>query len=379
MADLETSLRTDASSNSPHQPIRLPVERTLYTPPTNEVIVVSRSLLSYTLLTLIFFVGAYTLGWFMSTSNGKTNNAAQGSAAAATSAVQPDSKANRATAPLQEPFSRDPGQRFTTQGHEVDLAVLLSQINPPEGYTLPVKFGKIGPQLIASGAIDRDRFVKLYEQAGQPLTAAQLAILTQGSDSPFVVDEKNTYFLLNFLWALGLNNQNRILTEGPMMRDGPDKIGNFASTGGWTLGTKSAVELYSHTPLITLTPEQQTRLETVAAAVYRPCCMNPTLFPDCNHGMAMLAMLELMASQNATANEMFTAAKQVNAFWFPQQALEMATYFKAERGSDFAGVDAQQVVGIDLSSSTGSRNVHQWLASNDLIELNGGAGSRCGV
>lgn len=379
MAELEISQRTDTSSNSMHDPIRLPEERTLYTPPSNEVIEVSRSLLTYVVLAFIFFVGAYTLGWAMSTSRAKGPNATQGSGAAATSAVQPGSQANLASTPPQEPFIRDPGPRFIALGREVDLAALLSQINPAEGYTLPIKFGKIGPQLVASGAIDYERFVQHYEKLGQPLTAAQLAILTQGSDAPVIVNENNAYFLLNFLWAVGLNNQNRILTEGPMMRNGPENIGNFASTGAWTLGKKSAVELYSRETLITLTPEQQTRLEAVASAVYRPCCMNPTLFPDCNHGMAMLGMLELMASQNATEKEMFRAAKYLNAFWFPQQMLEVAAYLKAERGLDFAQVDDQQVVGIDFFSSKGYQNVSQWLASNGLIDQLVGGGSRCSV
>src|SRR5512136_2172416 len=110
------------------------------------------------------------------------------------------------------------------------------------------------------------------------------------------------------------------------------QIGGFASTGGWTLGTKSPEALYASTTMIVLTPEQQARLEEVAARVYRPCCNNPTHFPDCNHGMAMLGLLELMAGQGATTDEMYTAAKYVNAFWFPQQTLELATYFKATKG-----------------------------------------------
>jgi hypothetical protein len=68
--------------------------------------------------------------------------------------------------------------------------------------------------------------------------------------------------------------------------------------------------------------EQKTE---VASKVYRPCCGNPTSFPDCNHGMALLGLLELMASQGATVDQMFTAAKQVNAFWLPDQTRELAT------------------------------------------------------
>ena len=197
----------------------------------------------------------------------------------------------------------------------IDVAALNRQVNPPEGYALPVKPGDLGPRLLAIGAIDYKTFVKVYPDAGQPLTAEQIAILTKGSNQPITIRPDNAYFLLNFFWALGLTNQNTILTSGLMMKEGKGNIGNFASTGGWTIGTKSPVELYASTPLITLTDEQQRRLEEVAQNVFRPCCNNPTHFPDCNHGMAMLGLLELMAAQNASVDDMFKAAKYVNAFW----------------------------------------------------------------
>ena len=51
--------------------------------------------------------------------------------------------------------------------------------------------------------------------------------------------------------------------------------------------------------------------ERAAPFVYRPCCDNATHFPDCNHGMAMLGLLELMAAQGASEEEMFAAARDV--------------------------------------------------------------------
>ncbi len=258
-------------------------------------------------------------------------------------------------------------------------AVPTRQVALPETYALPVKLGKIGPQLVAAGAIDYNRFVQVYQQAGQPLPEEYLKILSQGSDAPLTIDKKNSYFMLNFFWALGLANQNRILTEGPMMQGGRGQIGNFASTGGWTIGSKPVAELYASTPLITLTAEQQAGLEEVAARVFRPCCANPTSFPDCNHGMAMLGLLELMAAQGATTDQMYTAAKYVNAFWFPQQTLELATYFKATKGQDFAQVDARQIVGPQFASASGAQTAHQWLADNGLLESVPNSGNRCGV
>lgn len=261
----------------------------------------------------------------------------------------------------------------------IDMATMAQQVNPPEGYALPVKLGDLGRQLVAAGAIDYQNFVKVYADAGQPLTDDQMAILTKSSSQPIVIKPDNAYFLLNFFWAVGLTNQNTILTKGPMMKEGKENIGNFASTGGWTIGRKSPIELYASTRLFTLDDEQQRRLEEVAQNVFRPCCNNPTHFPDCNHGMAMLGLLELMAAQDATVADMFKAAKYVNAFWYPQQSLEIAIGFKAGRGLDFNQADARELTSAKFSSGTGFQGVHQWLADNGLLQQGPGGGNNCGV
>jgi hypothetical protein len=102
------------------------------------------------------------------------------------------------------------------------------RITLPDSFTLPVSFGDLGLRLQAAGAIDYDSFVNVYERAGQALNEAQLAILSHGSDSPIVFNQENAYFLLNFLWALGLTNQNPILDEisaaSPPLADG--QLGN---------------------------------------------------------------------------------------------------------------------------------------------------------
>lgn len=255
----------------------------------------------------------------------------------------------------------------------------LDQLNLPDHYPLPMSYLDIGPQLLAAGAIDYDNFLRIYDEAGQPLTQEQQDILTKGSDAPIVINRENAYFLLNFFWALGLTNHNVLLEEGPMMQYSEGNIERFASTGGWTLATKSVTELYASTPIITLTSKQQARLEEVAYAVYRPCCNNSTAFPDCNHGMAMLGLLELMAAHDATVDEMFTAAKYVNAFWFPQQTVEIALAFKRGKGLAFAEVDARELVSANFSSSTGFRAVHQWLAENNLLQQAPGGGNSCGI
>ncbi len=259
------------------------------------------------------------------------------------------------------------------------IQALAAQINPKDGYRLPIKYGKIGPQMLAAGVIDLEQFVKLYQEIGRPLSQEQMDILTKGSDRPVVINTENQHFLLNLFWAFGLANQNRILTEGPMMQRGKEQVVNFASTGGWTIAAKPVSEIYAASAMVHLSEDQQKRLEEAAGGVYRPCCNNPTLFPDCNHGMAMLGLLELMASQGATTDEMFEAAKYVNAYWFPQQTLEIAMVFKTAKNLDFQQVDSRELVGQNISSGSGYQAVQQWLAQNGKLEQAPQGGGSCGV
>lgn len=258
-----------------------------------------------------------------------------------------------------------------------NVADLSDQINPKDGYTLPISYGDLGPQLLESGIIDYEAFAAIYANAGNPLSAEQVEILKNGSDQEIVINAENAHFLLNYFWAVGLVNNNPVLTQGPIVQNSEGQVERFASTGGWTLANKPVTELYASIDLIRLTAEQQARVEEVAAAVYRPCCNNPTHFPDCNHGMAMLGILELMASQGATTDEMFEAAKYINAYWFPQQTLEMALYLKANHDIDFIDADAKLVVGTQLSSSSGAQMVHADLQSKGLLQQAPGQGGSC--
>jgi hypothetical protein len=270
-----------------------------------------------------------------------------------------------------------PGAR-SDNGNKMDMAALTEQVNPAQGYKLPVRYGDLGPRLIESGVINYDALATMYENAGNPLMPAQTQMLKKGSDEPILITTENAPFLLNFFWALGLVNKNPILTEGAMTKYGNGHIENFASTGGWTLGSKPVTELYASANLISLTPEQQARVEEVATAVYRPCCDNSTIFPDCNHGMAMLGLLELMASQNSSADEMLTTAKYVNAYWFPQQALDTAVYLKANQNVDFAQADPKVVTGKDFFSASGSGNIYASLQTSGLLPKTPGGGGNCG-
>lgn len=257
---------------------------------------------------------------------------------------------------------------------------LMEEVIPTAGVTLNVKYGNIGPEMIKAGVIDLEKFKKIYDDGGTPLTQEQLDILTKGSDSKIVVNENSSHFLLNLFWAFGLANNNKILTEGQMVKyGGIAKAGDFASTGGWTLAKEAAMNYYSKFNIAPLTDEQQKIVEDTTNNIYRPCCGNPTSFPDCNHGMAALGIAELMASQGATADEIFQAIKQVNSYWFAQTYYELAMYFKDTQNLDWKAVDAKTVLGTDYSSAAGAKKIHKYLQDKNLLKSLPGSGGGCGV
>lgn len=259
---------------------------------------------------------------------------------------------------------------------EEDLAAALF---PADGVTLDVRFGDIPRRLVEEGVIDLEKFRAAAQAAGSPLTPEQLKLLNEGSDDPLRFDAGNAYFLLDVLWALGLANRNPVLTEGPMAQRGWDQAGGYASTGGWTIGAKPGPEYLAALELIALTPAQQLVVEEVAYNSYRPCCGNMTAFPDCNHGMAALALAELMASQGASPDEIFQALKDASPFWFPTQYHHLALYFE-QQGENWGDVDPRPVMEQQYSSAGGWKQVSAWLQQQGVLsagDTGGGKASGC--
>jgi hypothetical protein len=220
---------------------------------------------------------------------------------------------------------------------------------------LPVKWGDMGMKMIEAGVIDKKEFENLYAgRGGLPLIAINL--LTDSNNDNLVITEENSGVMLNMLWAFGLGNKNSILENGPMMDPKYGGAGNFASTGGWTLAKGNAMDHYSMHKFVTLTEEQQSIVERVAKNIYRPCCDNSTYFPDCNHGMAMLGLLELMASQGVSEIDMYKFALQVNALWFPDQYQAIKTFFISQN-IDWNIIDPKKILGSEYSSASGYQKV----------------------
>ncbi|KKW35542.1 hypothetical protein A2852_02735 [Candidatus Adlerbacteria bacterium RIFCSPHIGHO2_01_FULL_54_23] len=182
--------------------------------------------------------------------------------------------------------------------------------------TLPAIWGNLGARLVELGIIDPQKMRELY---GTSWNEEYERLLT-GESGALVMSQENSGYLLNLLWALGLANKNPILEdETEMMNPAYGSPSRFASTGGWTLAAGDAMDHYDIHEFIILTQEQQRLVDKISRKVFRPCCGNSAHFPDCNHGMAMLALLELMTSQGVQERELYSTANIVNSFWFPEE------------------------------------------------------------
>ena len=237
---------------------------------------------------------------------------------------------------------------------------------------LPVVWGDMGAQMINTGVIDRPQFEAIYQSRGG-LSDADKRLLNDFQNGNLKANQENAGLLLNLFWALGLGNKNEILEKGPMADPKYGSPARFASTGGWTLAKGDVMNHYGKHLFVVLTPQQQALVEQVSKNIYRPCCNNSTYFPDCNHGMAMLGLLELMASQGASEDQMYRTALQMNSLWFPDQYAVINKYIES-KGIKPQNVNPKEILGINYSSASGYAKVESSLPR----EQNQGGGS-CGV
>ena len=106
----------------------------------------------------------------------------------------------------------------STQATTTSKDNLFEEINPVSGFEIEVPYGNLGPKMVAIGVIDTDKFKSTYAKSSQPLTSEQEDILQKGSTEKIKITRENSYFLLNFFWAVGLANKSAILEEGDMMK-----------------------------------------------------------------------------------------------------------------------------------------------------------------
>ena len=250
--------------------------------------------------------------------------------------------------------------------------LLIAQIAPVEGVTIPVVWGAMGQRLINVGAID----LQLFTQVNGGQDDEELQILQGDSLQTITFTPENIRLWTNILWALGLTQQSKVLSEGPMQQNSDQMpLDGYASTGGWTLGNVDAVTLYNSTQLVELTPEQDNMVYHVASGIYRPCCGNSTAFPDCNHGMAVLGLLELLASRGAAEDELYAAALTFNHYAFPDTYITAAVFM--DQHEVLTGSLPPEVV---LSRRFSSGQAAQWMtATVGYIPGSPNAAGNCGT
>ena len=247
-----------------------------------------------------------------------------------------------------------------------ELQSLKNQIIPAAGFELPIEWNDLGKQMLETGVIEKEKIEKIYQSRGG-LDERYQKLLYNDNNGKITINNENANFLLTLFWGLGLANKNSILESGPMMQN--DQPSNFASTGGWIIAKNNPMDHYSKHQFITLTDKQQKLVEEVSKNIYRPCCNNSTYFPDCNHGMAMLGLLELMASQNINEREMYKNALKVNSYWFPTTYLTIAKYLDMN-GRDWDKTEPKIILGKYYSSSNGFQKIQSQVS---ILSLNNGS------
>lgn len=260
----------------------------------------------------------------------------------------------------------------TTQSPEELVEVLKQEVLPQAGYKTSLKWKNLGQRLVEVGAIDKKKYEEIFisEADGQD----HMKYLEGSSEDNMVINEKNSRFMVNTLWALGLANKSKVLDEG-VMKTGDTPTENFASTGGWTLGAKPVMEIYSSVEIIPLTPKQQDLVKRIAENVFRPCCGNSTAFPDCNHGMAALGYIEWAVYNGLPEGQIYKDLLAFNTFWFPQNYVEMAVYFD-KQGTKWKDINPQLALSRDYSSAQGAAKIKQSIQNVPGLQNQGGG---CGV
>jgi len=248
-----------------------------------------------------------------------------------------------AASAMEYPFDRQSGPFRLS----VPFPDIVGQVTPKTGVPTGIAFGDSIQKLIAAGVLDPDKF--RASEGNLPDWVDRL--LASPSDDPILISEDTSPYLVNLLWPLGLSNRAAFNENSPV---NTLSMPSFASTGGWTMGREQNGYVYfNQADVINMTDQQQATVFDVATNTFRPCCDNSTLFQDCNHGSALLGLLELAASQGATMEGLYGLALTANSFWFPDYYAKIALYFWHFHNKSWSDVPPQLILGSDFSSLTG--------------------------
>jgi hypothetical protein len=275
----------------------------------------------------------------------------------------------------------EPPEPFPLSGPTISYPLYdqaVASVLPQRGFQSKIALKDSILRLVEYGVIDRAKFFDLYGLNG-PHPDEFANILSEPANQTILLRAANAAYHVNLLWPIGLATRMAANADSPLNGDSLD---NFASTGGWTLGREQNGGAYfNNLPIVRLTKAEEARVVRIAKATYRPCCNNSTFFQDCNHGSALLGLLQLGASQGLSVDRLYHEALAFNSFWFPDYYLRTALFFKVVKKMEWAEVDPRVVLGFDYSA--GGPWQHNVAAVVDrmpgLIPPAPGGGAGCGV
>ncbi|MBI3443002.1 MAG: hypothetical protein HY007_04505 [Candidatus Sungbacteria bacterium] len=253
---------------------------------------------------------------------------------------------------------------------------VTAKVLPEKGFQSKIALGDSVLKLTQNGVIEHDKFLAIYQDRGGLPTELK-NVLDKQSSKPILLTRQNANYYVNLLWPLGLANYMSSNKESPI---NGKSLFNFASTGGWDLGKEENGGAYFNKfKIVELMPEQEALVTKIAQNAYRPCCNNSTFYQDCNHGSALLGLLQLGAAQGLSEDELYREALAFNSFWFPHNYIQTALYFKAVKNTDWDKVNPRVVVGKDFSSASGwYANVDSEIKKLGLVPQDR-SDSNCGV
>ena len=227
---------------------------------------------------------------------------------------------------------------------------LLAEVLPREGIPTGLVFGDSLQRLTAAKMLMPGKLRDVYAKRGG-LPPWVESLLNSPSDIAIHFDAEAAQHLLNLLWAVGL------ATRTPFNEKSPTNgahLPRLASTAGWKMGQEpNGAAYFNKVDTLALTSAQAAMVRQVAEGTYRPCCDNSALFQDCNHGSAMLGLLELAASQGREKPELERIALAANSFWFPGEYLKTALFFSLIEQRNWKDVPPADILSAKYSSASG--------------------------
>lgn len=254
----------------------------------------------------------------------------------------------------------------------------VAQVLPENGFQSRIGLGDSIVRLVDGGVIDPEKFLALYGTA-EALPVELTDIFSRSWNDQILLTTFNANYYVNLLWPVGLATHMVGNVESPL---NGDSLYNLASTGGWTLGREGNGGAYfDKFAIVKLTADEEARVIQIAKSTYRPCCNNSTFFQDCNHGSALLGILQLGAAQGLSDDELYREALAFNSFWFPAYYVRTALFFKVAMATEWPDVDPRVALGFDYSAGgPWMQNVATYLdAHPDLVPPEPGGGAGCGV